>query len=48
MYDLITLIGAAAVRLTAMRAQNRNRVPRIGVLWHADSADGRAGRRYSG
>jgi len=40
--DLIALIGGAAIWPAVTRAQNRVRIPRIGVLWHADSADGEA------
>jgi putative tryptophan/tyrosine transport system substrate-binding protein len=40
--DLIRLIGGGAAWPVVARAQNRNRIPRIGVLWHAASADGEA------
>jgi putative ABC transport system substrate-binding protein len=40
--DLIKLIGAAAAWPAMARAQGRNRIPRIAVLWHADSAEGEA------
>jgi putative tryptophan/tyrosine transport system substrate-binding protein len=39
---LITLIGGAVAWPVLARAQNRHRIPRIAVLWHAASADGEA------
>jgi putative tryptophan/tyrosine transport system substrate-binding protein len=40
--EFIAGIGGAAAWPLVARAQSRNRVPRIAVLWHADSADGEA------
>ena len=40
--DLIALIGGAAAWPAVTSAQNRVRIPRIAVLWHADSAHGAA------
>jgi putative tryptophan/tyrosine transport system substrate-binding protein len=38
--DLITLIAGAAAWPVVARAEDRHRVPRIGVLWHAADAAG--------
>jgi len=38
--EFITLIGATAAWPMVVRAQQRRRVPKVGVLWHAADADG--------
>jgi putative tryptophan/tyrosine transport system substrate-binding protein len=38
--DAMALIAGVAAWPIAVRAQERNRVPRVGVLWHAVDADG--------
>jgi len=38
--DVMTLIAGAAAWPIAVRAQDRRRVPRVGVLWHAADIDG--------
>jgi putative ABC transport system substrate-binding protein len=41
--EFLGVLGSAAAAWPALaRAQNRNRIPRIAVLWHAASADGEA------
>jgi hypothetical protein len=40
--EFITLVGFAVGWPIATNAQQVKKVPRIGVLWHADSADQRA------
>jgi putative ABC transport system substrate-binding protein len=40
--DLIKLVGAAAAWPAIAYAQGHNRIPRIAVLWHADSSEGEA------
>ena len=37
--DLITLLGGMTVWPLGAKAQNPRTVPRIGVLWHAGSAE---------
>jgi putative tryptophan/tyrosine transport system substrate-binding protein len=39
--EFMFALGAAATALPlAARAQNKRRIPKVGVLWHADSAEG--------
>ena len=38
--DVMVLIAGAAAWPMVVRAQQRHRVPKVGVLWHAADADG--------
>ena len=38
--EMMSLIAGAAAWPLAARAQERRRVPKVGVLWHAADADG--------